>query len=93
MDFRDRHLNTVQRVESLSNLMEFYRRIIVVSNRLPVNIEDKGKPKDENVKDYNRWDFKMSSGGLVAGLEGVKKKMPFLWLGWTGKWFPGKDCC
>ncbi len=28
----------------------------------------------------------MSSGGLVAGLEGVKKKLPFIWIGWPGKY-------
>jgi len=59
------------------------KRIIVVSNRLPVT----GTVKSID-KDRIEWCFKMSSGGLVAGLEGVKKKFPFLWIGWPGMNIP-----
>lgn len=49
-------------------------RLIVVSNRLPVTV----------TWENDSYQFKMSSGGLVAGLEGVKKKLDFIWIGWTG---------
>lgn len=75
-------LDHVSRVTSISNLKEKYGRIIVVSNRLPITIEK---------KDDGSWDYKMSSGGLVAGLEGVKKKMSFVWVGWPGKYFELED--
>jgi trehalose-6-phosphate synthase len=50
-------------------------RLIVISNRLPLSAE---KTPDGG------WCFKMSSGGLVAALSGLKKKMPFIWIGWPG---------
>ena len=41
-------------------------RILVVSNRLPITVQfNKDATKDEDL-----FSFKMSSGGLVAGLEG-----------------------
>ncbi|RIB12039.1 glycosyltransferase family 20 protein [Gigaspora rosea] len=49
-------------------------RLIVVSNRLPVTIT-------KTEKGYN---FKMSSGGLVSALSGVKRRMTFTWIGWPG---------
>ncbi|KAL7420149.1 Trehalose-6-P synthase/phosphatase complex synthase subunit [Cryptotrichosporon argae] len=58
------------------------RRLIVVSNRLPVTIG-----KDEN----GEYTFKMSSGGLVSALSGCKKTMSFTWIGWPGKDIPVKD--
>lgn len=51
-------------------------RLIVVSNRLPVTLS-----KD----DRGDWQFRVSSGGLVSALEGVKNDIPFVWVGWTGK--------
>nr|QOX06485.1 trehalose-6-phosphate synthase 4 [Gracilariopsis lemaneiformis] len=50
-------------------------RLIVVSNRLPVTVSktDKGE-----------WNFRVSSGGLVSALAGVKNQIPFVWVGWTG---------
>lgn len=50
-------------------------RLIVVSNRLPVTVT-----KDDN----GVWKFRVSSGGLVSALAGVKNKVPFVWVGWTG---------
>jgi trehalose-6-phosphate synthase len=49
-------------------------RLVIVSNRLPVNIK---KESD------GTWSSKMSSGGLVAALSGLKMKS-FLWIGWVG---------
>lgn len=51
-------------------------RLIVVSNRLPVTLR-----KDES----GEWNFTVSSGGLVSALAGVKNKIPFVWVGWTGE--------
>lgn len=50
-------------------------RLIVVSNRLPVTVS-----KQES----GDWKFRVSSGGLVSALAGVKNKIPFIWVGWTG---------
>ena len=52
-------------------------RLLVVSNRLPVTVN-----KDPQTQQY---DFKMSSGGLVAALSGLKKMMSFTWIGWPGE--------
>lgn len=60
--------------ENNSNTRE--ARLIVVSNRLPVTLS-----KDER----GDWKFRVSSGGLVSALEGVKNDIPFIWVGWTGK--------
>lgn len=50
-------------------------RLIVVSNRLPVTVT-----RDNN----GVWNFLVSSGGLVSALAGVKCRIPFVWVGWTG---------
>lgn len=52
------------------------KRLIVVSNRLPVTIA-----KDKN----GQYTYKMSSGGLVSALSGCKKTMTFTWIGWPGQ--------
>jgi len=51
-------------------------RLIVISNRLPITITKK--------PDGNGWNYKMSSGGLVSALSGLKKEMEFTWIGWPG---------
>ncbi|KAI9319302.1 glycosyltransferase family 20-domain-containing protein [Dichotomocladium elegans] len=58
-------------------------RLLVVSNRLPVTVK-----KDPETGSY---DFKMSSGGLVAALSGLKKSMSFTWIGWPGQDIPLDD--
>lgn len=58
------------------------KRLIVVSNRLPVTIS-----KDAS----GEYHFKMSSGGLVSALSGTKKHMEFTWIGWPGFFIPYKD--
>jgi len=50
-------------------------RLIVFSNRLPVTISR----SSEGV-----YKFKMSSGGLVSALSGMKRDMKFIWIGWPG---------
>ena len=52
------------------------RRLIVVSNRLPLSII-----RDA---DSGGLSYRMSSGGLVTALNGVKDDMSFLWVGWVG---------
>ena len=50
-------------------------KLIVASNRLPINIS---KDKD------GKWiSGGMSSGGLVAALSGIPRDS-FIWLGWAG---------
>lgn len=58
------------------------KRLIVVSNRLPITIS-----KDAE----GEYHFKMSSGGLVSALSGAKKFMSFTWIGWPGFYIPPKD--
>ncbi|KAF2735422.1 glycosyl transferase [Polyplosphaeria fusca] len=50
-------------------------RLLLVSNRLPITI----KRSDEG-----KYDFSMSSGGLVSGLAGLSKSTTFQWYGWPG---------
>ncbi|KAJ1666495.1 Trehalose-6-P synthase/phosphatase complex synthase subunit [Coemansia sp. RSA 1813] len=55
--------------------------LIVVSNRLPVTLAQKG----------SEWSFQLSSGGLVSALSGLKREMSFTWVGWPGKDFGQED--
>ena len=50
------------------------RRLIVVSNRLPVTI----------TKKEGEYEFHMSSGGLVAALAGLREKVDMVWIGSPG---------
>jgi len=50
-------------------------RLLLVSNRLPITI--KRSPE-------GKYDFSMSSGGLVTGLSGLAKSTTFQWYGWPG---------
>jgi len=56
--------------------------LIVISNRLPITIKQLGDGK---------FDYSMSSGGLVTGLSGLKKSQTFTWLGWTGLQLPENE--
>ncbi|KAI9218019.1 glycosyltransferase family 20-domain-containing protein [Blastocladiella britannica] len=58
-------------------------RLIVVSNRLPVTIA-----RDP---ESGAWAAKMSSGGLVSALSGLKREMSFTWIGWPGADFAADD--
>ncbi|CAG8644408.1 15036_t:CDS:2 [Acaulospora morrowiae] len=60
--------------EALSTLDGNITRLLVVSNRLPVTV----------TKVNEEYTFKMSSGGLVSALSGLKKMMSFTWIGWPG---------
>ncbi|KAJ3557693.1 hypothetical protein NPX13_g9877 [Xylaria arbuscula] len=55
------------------------RRLLLISNRLPITIKRKGEGK---------YEFSMSSGGLVAGLSGLSKTTSFQWYGWPGMEVP-----
>jgi trehalose 6-phosphate synthase/phosphatase len=50
------------------------KKIILISNRLPVNISKK----------KNSFDAKPSIGGLATGLKSVYEKRNSIWLGWSG---------
>lgn len=54
-------------------------KLLVVSNRLPINIS-----KDASGKWVSGG---MSSGGLVAALSGIPRES-FIWLGWAGCYVP-----
>ncbi|KAF2876718.1 glycosyl transferase, partial [Massariosphaeria phaeospora] len=54
-------------------------RLLLVSNRLPITI----KRSEEG-----KYDFSMSSGGLVSGLSGLSKSTTFQWYGWPGLEIP-----
>jgi trehalose 6-phosphate synthase len=54
-------------------------RLLVVANRLPVTlVRSTG----------DSYSFKMSSGGLVSALLGIRKQREFLWVGWIGEEVP-----
>lgn len=50
-------------------------RLLVVANRLPVNITQ---------TEEGEFEYTMSSGGLVSALQGLAKSMDFQWFGWPG---------
>ena len=57
-------------------------RLLLISNRLPITI----KRSDEG-----KYDFSMSSGGLVSGLSGLAKSTTFQWYGWPGLEVPQNE--
>lgn len=57
-------------------------RLLLVSNRLPITIKR---------SDDGKYDFSMSSGGLVSGLSGLSKSTTFQWYGWPGLEVPGNE--
>ena len=57
-------------------------RLLLVSNRLPITIKRSADGK---------YDFSMSSGGLVSGLSGLSKSTTFQWYGWPGLEGPGDE--
>jgi trehalose 6-phosphate synthase len=59
-----------------TNASPSMERLIVISNRLPISMS-RG--------DDGQWKFRMSSGGLVSALSGLKKMMSFTWIGWPGR--------
>lgn len=50
-------------------------RLLIVSNRLPITIRR---------SESGKYEFSMSSGGLVTGLSGLSKTTTFQWYGWPG---------
>ena len=57
-------------------------RLLLVSNRLPITIKR---------SDDGKYDFSMSSGGLVTGLSGLSKSTTFQWYGWPGLEIPDDE--
>ncbi|KIV96228.1 alpha,alpha-trehalose-phosphate synthase [UDP-forming] [Exophiala mesophila] len=57
-------------------------RLLLVSNRLPITIKRSNDGK---------YDFQMSSGGLVTGLSGLAKSTQFQWYGWPGLEVPKNE--
>jgi trehalose-6-phosphate synthase len=42
-------------------------------------------------REDGQWNYKMSSGGLVSALSGLKKMMSFTWIGWPGVEVPEEE--
>ena len=57
-------------------------RLLLVSNRLPITIKRSVDGK---------YDYSMSSGGLVSGLSGLSKSTTFQWYGWPGLEVPADE--
>lgn len=49
-------------------------RLIIVSNRLPINVNKRGK----------KFIYQNSAGGLATGLGSIYKKYDSIWIGWPG---------
>jgi trehalose-6-phosphate synthase len=58
-------------------------RLIMISNRLPLS-----RVVDERTGAVS---YRMSSGGLVTALSGVRDELNFLWIGWIGCEIPPED--
>src|SRR5687767_14824828 len=56
--------------------MNEIKRMVCVSNRLPIVLEKKD--------DGHQWKIKPASGGLVSALEPVLKNRGGMWIGWPG---------
>lgn len=50
-------------------------RIIIISNRLPITIQQKAEG----------WSFVPSAGGLATGLMSLGDSMERIWVGWPGE--------
>ncbi|KAH8953132.1 hypothetical protein BDL97_08G007600 [Sphagnum fallax] len=57
------------------------QRLLVVANRLPVSA----------IRDGDGWDLKLSAGGLVSALLGVKQNFETRWIGWAGVNVPDEE--
>ncbi|THC98909.1 hypothetical protein EYZ11_001622 [Aspergillus tanneri] len=57
-------------------------RLLIVSNRLPISIRR---------SESGKYEFSMSSGGLVTGLSGLSKTTTFQWYGWPGLEVPENE--
>ncbi|EEH22295.1 alpha,alpha-trehalose-phosphate synthase [UDP-forming] [Paracoccidioides brasiliensis Pb03] len=64
---------------SVDNSSKDDARLLLVSNRLPITIKR---------SDDGKYEFSMSSGGLVSGLSGLSKSTTFQWYGWPGLQVP-----
>ncbi|MCP5111969.1 MAG: trehalose-6-phosphate synthase, partial [bacterium] len=55
--------------------MESRERLVVVSNRLPVTLQQNG----------DEWRVKASSGGLVTAMDPILRRTDGIWIGWPGE--------
>ena len=81
MTDRDR-LSNCSNMPSVENPEDSDSRLLLVSNRLPITIKR---------SDDGKYDFSMSSGGLVSGLSGLSKLTTFRWYGWPGLEVPENE--
>jgi trehalose 6-phosphate synthase len=76
LTFTTRRHSSISAVTFTSTM---HGRLLLVSNRLPITITR---------SDEGRYDFNVSSGGLVSGLSGLSKTTAFQWYGWPGLEIP-----
>ncbi|KAK2962329.1 putative Alpha,alpha-trehalose-phosphate synthase [UDP-forming] A [Blattamonas nauphoetae] len=58
-------------------------RFIIASNRLPITFERNVDYDPSKPDSGEKWHFKESSGGLIAGVKGIT--IPYTWIGWLGQ--------
>lgn len=58
----------------MNSMNESKRKLIIVSNRLPLSIK----------RVDGSFQSSLSSGGLVTSLSGLTKSIEFRWFGWPG---------
>lgn len=75
-------VSNTERSNSITSSKKKRGNILVVSNRLPVTI---------NRSSDGHYEYKMSSGGLVSALSGLKKTRNFKWFGWPGLEIPDDE--
>ena len=74
---KDCPVKTVRGSNFIITMPTDMRRLVIVSNRLPISVKRTGNGTD--------WTFQLSSGGLVSALQGLQKTTKFQWIGWPGK--------
>jgi trehalose-6-phosphate synthase len=72
-------INLQNKNRKMKNLKNEKSRLIMVSNRLPITLKK---------NQAGKWSYELSSGGLVTALAGLKKDLPFIWIGWIGQDIP-----
>lgn len=73
----------MHRTSATMSSQSFDGRLKIASNRLPVSV---------SIGTDGQYDFRRSSGGLVAGLSGLTKGgLGYTWYGWPGIEIPNED--
>ena len=57
-------------------------RLLMVSNKTPISIKRSSE---------GSYSFSQGSGGLISGVSGLSKTIPYTWYGWPGLEVPEAD--